>query len=115
MTWDEVRAIVLALPGTEDGASYGTPALKVKGRFLTRLRTEDGSIVVPLGGIKEREALIESAPEVFFLTDHYRDWPTVLGRLEPARAEHVGGLLTLAWRRAAPKRLLRAWDAEHSG
>ena len=115
MTWDEVRAIVLALPGAEDGTSYGTPALKVKGKFLTRLRAEDGSIVVPLASIEEREALLDSAPGVYFFTDHYRDWPTVLARLEPAGPEHVTGLLTQAWLRIAPKRLVKAWDAEHRG
>ena len=114
MTWDEVRAIALALPGTEDGTSYGTPALKVKGKFLTRLRQEDGSVVLLLAAIEERAALIESAPRVYFFTDHYRDWPTVLARLEPARPEHLAGLLTQAWRRIAPKRLVRAWDAERA-
>jgi uncharacterized protein YPO0396 len=41
MTFDDVCAIALAWPGVERGTSYGTPALKVKGKLLTRLR-EDG-------------------------------------------------------------------------
>ncbi|MEA1673950.1 hypothetical protein [Nitrospirillum sp. BR 11163] len=40
-TFDDVRARALAWPGGENGTSYGTPALKVRGKFPTRLR-EDG-------------------------------------------------------------------------
>jgi hypothetical protein len=47
----------------------------VKGKFLTRLREEDGSIVLLLAAIEERAALIESAPDVYFFTDHYRTGP----------------------------------------
>ena len=32
MTYDDVRAIALELPGVEEGTSYGTAALKVRGK-----------------------------------------------------------------------------------
>src|SRR5690242_9624117 len=35
-----VLAIALALPGVEECTTYGTPGLKVKGKILSRLRTE---------------------------------------------------------------------------
>jgi hypothetical protein len=38
MTYDEVVKLALSLPGVEEGTSYGTPALKVRGTLLTRLR-----------------------------------------------------------------------------
>lgn len=37
MTYDEVRRMVLAWPGVEDGTSYGAPSFKIKGKFFTRL------------------------------------------------------------------------------
>ena len=46
MTWDEVCAIALSFPGVEQSTSYGTPSFKVKGKFLTRLRAEDNSLVL---------------------------------------------------------------------
>lgn len=110
MTFDDVRAIVLALPGTEEGMSYGTPAFRVRKAFLTRLREDGETLVVPVGGVDERAALIEAEPEVYFVTDHYRDYPTVLVRLPAARHEHVAGLLLTAWRARAGKRLLQAYE-----
>lgn len=114
MTWDDVGTLVLGLPGTVEGTSYGTPSFRVGKKFLTRLREDGETLVVPIGGVDEREALIESAPKVYFLTEHYRDWPTVLVRLPEAGPEHVSGLLLQAWRRLSGKRMLAAYDAEHA-
>ncbi|MEJ1965936.1 MAG: hypothetical protein WDO56_32060 [Gammaproteobacteria bacterium] len=38
--YQRVCKIARKLPGVEESTSYGTPALKVKGRFMARLRTE---------------------------------------------------------------------------
>jgi hypothetical protein len=35
MTWDEVIVAAQRLPGVEVSTSYGTPSLKVAGKFLT--------------------------------------------------------------------------------
>lgn len=111
MTFDDVCAIALAWPGVERGTSYGTPALKVKGKLLTRVR-EDGETLVVLGvGPDEREMLIEAEPEVFHITPHYRDWPTVLMRLPQADRRAIEALLLRRWRAVAPKRLVQAFDA----
>jgi hypothetical protein len=81
MTFDDVRALAHAWPGVEDSTSYGTPALKVKGKGLTRLK-EDGDSLVLQVGFDERETLMEAEPDVFYITDHYGGWPYVLARLE---------------------------------
>ena len=107
MTEDEFRAMVLALPGVETGTSYGEPSFKLAGRFFTRVRAEDGSAVLQDVPPDEREALIEAEPEVFHLTDHYRNYPIVLARLAPASPGQVRGLLERSWRSRAPKKLLR--------
>ena len=106
---DDVRAIALSLPETEERPSYGTPGFRVKGKFLIRLREED-SLVVPIDTI-ERDFLMESDPATFYITDHYRDWPYVLVRLSKVDREELRDLLERAWRSKAPKRLLQAHDA----
>ena len=97
MTFDDVRTIVLAWPEVEDGTSYGTPALKVRKKLLARLR-EDGDSLVMLGVPQdERDMLVESQPKVFYFTDHYRDYPTVLIRLSKAKPAAVEPLLRRRW------------------
>lgn len=73
MTFDDVRAIALAWPGVEDATSYGTKAKGV--------------------GHDERDMPMDAAPAVFYVSEHYRDWPTVLAQLSAAQPEMVRGLL----------------------
>ena len=54
MTFDDVRKIALALDHVEESTSYGTPAFKVRGKLVARLREDgDGSRVVGLGELGE--------------------------------------------------------------
>ncbi|MBC6981048.1 MmcQ/YjbR family DNA-binding protein [Caulobacter sp. 17J80-11] len=112
MTWEEVRGLARALPGVEDGTSYGTPALKVGGRLLVRLREDGATVVLQDIGFDEREALIESRPDVFHFTDHYRDYPCVLARLTAAGPDALRGLIERSWRARAPKRVVAAWERD---
>ncbi len=106
MTREEFQALALALPGVEEGTSYGKPSLKLGGRFFTRVRAEDGAAVLQDVPHDERDALIAAEPEIWFYTDHYRNYPMVLCRLAAATRDHVRGLLERSWRLRAPKRLL---------
>jgi hypothetical protein len=110
MTFDDVRKMALAWPGVEDSRSYGTPSLKVKGKFLTRLREDGDSLVLKGVPFEEREMLMAAHPDVFYITDHYRDWPMVLARLSKAQAPVVNALLLRSWRETAPKKLVAELD-----
>ncbi len=115
MTWDEVREIALSFPGVEESTSYGTPSFKVKGKFLTRLRSEDQSVVLVDVGFDEREMLMEAEPATFHFTAHYKDYPAVLARLETLHPGSLRAFLERRWRRVAPKTLVKAWDAQRAG
>jgi hypothetical protein len=110
VTYDIVRQLSLALPGVEEGTSYGTPSLKVRTKFMARLR-EDGESVVFKVGFDERDMLMQTRPSVFYITDHYRGYPAVLLRLSTASQEDLEDVIEMAWRYAAPKRLLAQFEA----
>lgn len=109
ITFDTVRGIAMALPGVEEGMSYGTPAFRVKGKFLLRLK-EDGETIAIKCGFDERDFRMQADPATFFTTDHYAGYPTVLIRLPKVRLSDLKDVIEQAWRINAPKRLL----AEHS-
>jgi hypothetical protein len=106
-TYDMVRALASKLPGVEEGTSYGTPALKVRGKLFARLK-EDGETLVLRCGAFDRAHLLETDPDVFFITEHYRDYPWVLVRLAAVPTARLPELLEEAWRQVAPKSLLRS-------
>ena len=105
VTYNTVREIGLALPGVEEGVSYGTQALKVKGKLIARLREDPDILVIRTDPI-EREHRMQTNPGAFFITDHYRDYPWMLVRLSRVTAAELRDLLEQAWRRVASKRLV---------
>lgn len=110
LTFDSVLALCARWPDVEEGTSYGTRAIKVKGKLIVRLK-EDGETIVLRVPLVVREFLLREQPEVFFITDHYRDWPMVLVRLAAVRKKQLTELLEAAWRDNAPSKTVRAFDA----
>ena len=100
-----VRRAVTGLPEVEESTSYGTPALKVRGKFLTRLK-EDGETIVLRVDFDSRDAMMRVQPDVFYITDHYRDYPAVLVRLKAVNRAQLRELLADAWRLVAPRSLV---------
>jgi hypothetical protein len=108
--WETVQALSSELPEVEESTSYGTPALKVRGKMFARLREDDETLVV-WTDVLEREALTQGDPETFFITPHFEDYPLVLIALARVEAEELRELLVESWRQRAPKRVLAAYDA----
>jgi hypothetical protein len=107
-----VCQIALKLPGVEESTSYGTPALKVKGRFMCRLRTEAEGALALCCDFVDRQMLIQANPGVFFVTDHYINYPMVLVRLDKVRRSLLPGLIENAWRLAASPKAVAEFDAK---
>jgi len=111
MTLEEMEAIVMAFPGAEKGISYGRPSYKVNGKFFTRLRREDDSLVLLDISFDEREMLMEAEPETFHFTAHYKDYPSVLARMATLHPGSFKNFLDRRWRKIAPKKWVKARDA----
>jgi len=110
----ELRKIALSFPATSEGTSYGKPSFLVAGKFFTRLRSEDDSLVLVVGSIDERDMLLESDPALFHITDHYRNYPAVLARLTVIDPVTLHGMLERRWRVLAPKKLVKEYEANKS-
>jgi len=108
--FDTVRKIGLALPGVEESTAYGSPALKVHGKLLACVpahrSAEPGSIVVRVD-FDDRAELLSAAPDVYYITDHYVDYSSVLVRLSRVHRDVLRGLLGMAYKfvttKAAPR------------
>jgi hypothetical protein len=104
-----VRRLLLAYPGVEEGTSYGTPGFRVKGKFLARM-WEDGEVLVVKCGDNERDFRMQANPETFFITDHYRGYPTVLVHLDRVTPTELREVLEQAWRINATTKLVHEYD-----
>jgi hypothetical protein len=105
VTFASVLEAAQALPGIEVATSYGTPALKVKGKLIARLH-QDGECFVLRVDPKKRDELLQAQPAVFYVTDHYRAHPWVLVRFLTVDPRELPALIESAWRLMAPAALL---------
>jgi len=104
--FDTVRKIALGLPGVEESTAYGSPALKVRGKLLTCIpvhrSAEPYSLAVRVD-FDHRAELIASAPDIYYLTDHYVNYPIVLVRFSRIHLDALADLLSVAWRSVTAK------------
>jgi len=95
-SWDEVVAFAMALPETELSTSYGRPAVKVRGKAFVYPGREQGSFAIS-SPLEEKEFLMETDPDTFWETPHYRGWPAVLVRFGSAERERIEAVIARAW------------------
>lgn len=108
-----VLEIARRFPGVEESRSYGTPAIKVKGKILARLRSESEGGLALVCDFVDRQMLMQADPETFYVTPHYEDYPMVLIDLTKVRWDAMPDLIERAWRQAAPPRLQQTYDAQN--
>ena len=91
-----VRAIAMKLPDVEEGTTFGFAAFKVGGKtfawFPKKKEVEDGSLGVRMS-ILEREYRIAEKPAAFYVTPHYRDYDSVLARVDELSTKELQELL----------------------
>lgn len=109
MTPADLRALVLTFPATEVGTTHGRPSFKAAGRFFTRLRSEDESVVVYVDSEDHRDMLMEAEPETFHITDHYRGYPIVLARLAAVDPAWLRKTLEKRWLKIVPKSVSKTY------
>jgi hypothetical protein len=106
-TWADVVRIGKRLPEVEESTWFRSPALKVRGKALCRLRTNPDALVVRVIDVEDQLALTRGDPDIFFITPHYDGWPYVLVNLDAVSKEQLEELLEDAWRTMAPNRLVK--------
>ncbi len=97
--FDTVRDLALTLPGVEESTAYGARALKVRGKLLacvpTNRQAEPGSLAVRVDR-NDRAELIAADPDVYYVTDHYAGYDSVLVRLSRIHPDSLRDLLGMA-------------------
>ena len=111
--FDIVREMAAALPDVKESRVRGGPSLWVHGTLLAcpavHRSAEPNSVVVKIAR-EQRAKLIAEDPDVYYVTDHYVAYSSVLVRLGRIRRDALKTLLLMAWqfaREEAPRRAAR--------
>jgi len=73
--------IALSLPGSEERLWFAKPAVFIHDQFLTKVHDKEEAMVLRVGSMEMRDMMLEAEPRLFYITDHYKNFPYVLARL----------------------------------
>jgi hypothetical protein len=101
VTFETVRKIAGSFPGIESATAYGSQAIKVNGTLMACIAinkaAEPNSLMIRID-FEQRDAMIEEAPEKYYLKDHYAPYPAVLVRLSQVTEAELRDLLNASYR-----------------
>ena len=106
LDFETVKSIALEMPGVEESTAYGSPALKVRGKLLACIPThksaEPDSLAVRVD-FEQRADLLATDPNVYYVKDHYLNYPVVLVRLSRIHLDALHDLLGMSLRFVSKK------------
>ncbi|HKU55259.1 MAG TPA: hypothetical protein VJP60_07825 [Rhizomicrobium sp.] len=73
--------IALSIPGAEEVLWFKKPAVFLHGQFLTKVHDEEDAMTLRVSSMEMRDMMLEAEPKLFYITDHYRNFPFILARL----------------------------------
>lgn len=97
------------LPGVAVGTSYGAPALRARNKAFALLKDE--SCMVLNCGHELKAFLLELAPETYWVTDHFRNWPGLMVRLDRISDTELQDRLVQAWKQRMTKKQVAEYEA----
>ncbi len=104
---DTVRRFALELSDVEESTTHGALAFTARGKLLTCVplnkSAEPDSLAVRID-LERRAELLAAAPDVYYVTDHYVDYPMVLVRLSRIHPDALRDLLGMSWQFVTAKK-----------
>jgi hypothetical protein len=101
-----VESIGRTLPDVEVTTTWGQPTLKVRGKMFVCIasnKSAEPDTMVVMMDFADRDALVEDDPDVYYLKDHYLNYPCVLVRLSRVRQDALRDLVIGAHRYVSAK------------
>jgi hypothetical protein len=109
MTAAGFRRIALRLPEAVEGSHFGNADFRVGGRIFATLALESKGFGVLLLTPEQQGGMVEDAPDVFSpVPGGWGRMGATRVRLAKVAPDILEASMRMAWRRRAPKRLLRA-------
>jgi hypothetical protein len=97
--FDRVREIGQTLPDVVESTIHGAPSLKVRGKLLACVpvnKSAEPNCAAIRIEPDQRAALLKSRPDIYYVTDHYANYPIVLVRLFHVSDNELRDLLRAA-------------------
>jgi hypothetical protein len=112
VTYEQVREWILALPGGREVMveSWGHPTLRVGDKMIAGGAPDSPTMSIKASREDQAE-LIAAAPEAYAVADYVGRYGWVRVTLAAADADEVHRVVIDAWRRTAPKKVVKEYDS----
>ena len=108
---EDLREIALSLPEASERETWGSATFRVREKIFV-IMSGDGTGASVKATRDEQSALIAEDPETFTYPAYVGQHGWIGIDVQRIGDEHLRELVTEAWRMTAPKRAVRAFDAE---
>jgi hypothetical protein len=85
--------IALAIPGATEVLWFNKPAVFLHDQFLTKVHDKEEAMTLRVSSMEMRDMMLEAEPKLFYITDHYRNFPFVLARLSALTPKSLKDML----------------------
>jgi hypothetical protein len=107
--------IALAIPGTKEVLWFNKPAVFLHDQFLTKVHDKEEAMTLRVSSMEMRDVMLEAEPALFYITDHYKNFPFILARLSALTPKSLKDMLVgraaqlaeTAQKAAKPKRAVK--------
>jgi len=104
----DFRRLALSLPETAEASHFNNPDFRVAGKIFATLAMEKDGFGTLMLTPEQQAGMLEDAPDTFVpVKGGWGKQGATLVRLASANEELLLGVLQVAWKNKAPKRLLR--------
>ena len=108
MTQEEARRLALGLPEAQEAPHFDRASFRVRGRIFATLPSKGDSVVLMLP-LEIQSAVMEAHPsKIRPLAQAWQGRGSTELLLDGISGDELAGLLAAAWRRVAPKSLIKS-------
>ena len=108
MTGADFRRMALSMPEATEGSHFGNADFRVGGKIFATLSLEKEGFGVLLLSPEQQQGMVQDAPEIFSpVPGGWGRQGSTRVSLHDVTADILDAALRTAWRKRAPKRLLK--------
>jgi hypothetical protein len=109
VTFQQFRRLCLSLPESEEVETWGEATFRVKNRIFA-MGSQDGGFVSVKASLDDQAGLVEMDPKTFSPSAYTGRFGWVRVRLRGVGTELADKVVTNAWKRTAPRRLVAGYE-----
>lgn len=109
MRFEDFRRLCLSMPEAQERETWGEPTFRVRDRIFA-MGSLDGDYVSLKASLDDQSGLVEMDPKTFAPSAHTGRYGWVRVRLAGVGVDLARRLVTNAWKRTAPRRVVADFE-----